>query len=103
MPNKPQIGLRQKCGTAASTPDRAKSVSLFKRLFSKPAFHPNKGVDITNAMSYLTAIDDAVRKGIYDVPVRERRSVLNMYRTALRVQSRGLLKFIQYLEQEGAL
>lgn len=98
-----EIGLRQKCSTAASTPDRAKSVSLFKRLFSKPASHLNKGVDITNAMSYLTAIDEAVRMGIYDVPVRERRSVLNMYRTALRVQSRGLLKFIQYLEQEGAL
>lgn len=106
MPNKCEIGTQPKHSRLASTLDRAKSVSFLRRLFSKPKSknYPGiSGVDITNGLRYITAVEDAVEKGIRDVYKRERRNILSVYKTAFHLAERGVVDLMHKMTEEGEL
>lgn len=101
-----EIGPRPKCSRPASTLDRAKSVSLFRRLFSKPksnSYPGFSGIDITNGLRYITAVEVAVEKGISDVSKRERRNILSVYKTAFHLAKRGIVNLMHKMDEEGEL
>ncbi|MBO4924499.1 MAG: hypothetical protein J5382_10315 [Bacteroidales bacterium] len=104
MPKNYEIGTQPKHSRLASTLDRAKSVSFLRRLFSKPKNYPGiSGVDITNGLRYITAVEDTVEKGIRDVSKRERRNILSVYKTAFHLAKRGVVDLMHKMEEEGEL
>jgi hypothetical protein len=48
-------------------------------------------------------VEDAVNRDILSIPKRERRSILIMFKTTLRLSQRGLVDLTHRLEKEGEL
>ena len=87
---------QEKNSNPVIAPDRARSESTLRY----PAI---AGVTISNGIRFIAAVEDAVNRDILSIPKRERRSILTMFKTTLRLSQRGLVELTHRLEKEGEL
>lgn len=64
-------------------------------------FKPAEGVNITNAYSYIAAIEEAVRRDVMLVDKKERSMLVGMVAGALRLAADQLGEFRANLEATG--
>lgn len=65
-------------------------------------FKPADGVTIDNAIRYVEAVEQAVKRDIRRLPKNERSFILGMMAGALRLASDSLATFRKSLEDQGA-
>lgn len=68
---------------------------------NKIDFKPAEGVTIENVIEYATAIESAVREGIYDLPIDQRSITIGMVLMTLKMTMTSLADFREKLEKDG--